>query len=149
MYPIPPANTVERQRLIDLHRTCIDDMKGVAGCSILRTESPGSAIGVHGGIHEHKDLANVLVRLRGQNPGTFGGKLITICVDPDRAWRIGRLSGIRGVPPTFVDDRIFDDENEIQHAIFLMRLDQYPETDGMPEHFHEGWKRRDDNWPIS
>lgn len=149
MYPIPRTNTVERQRLIDEHRACIDDMKGVAGCSILRTERPGSAIGAHGGIHEHKDLANVLVRMRGQNPRAYGGKLITICVEPERAWRIGRLSGIRGVPPTFVDERVFNDENEIQHAIFLMRLDQYPETDGMPEDFHEGWKRHDDSWAAT
>jgi hypothetical protein len=30
-----------------------------------------------------------------------------------------------------------------------MRLDQYPERDGMPEHFNAGWKRRMDNWAVS
>jgi hypothetical protein len=83
------------------------------------------------------------------NPGAHGGKLVAICIHPDKAWRIGRLSGVRGVPPTFVDDRIFDDENDIQHAIFVMRLDQYPASDGMPEDFHEGWKRHDDNWAVT
>lgn len=146
MYPIPPADSEQRQELIDEHRACIDHMKGVRGCSILRTEEPGSAIEPYGGIHERKDLAKVLVRMRAQPPGAFGGKYVVICTELDKAWRIGRLSGIRGVPPTFVDDRVFDDENEIQHEIFLLRLEQYPETDGMPEHFHEGWKRHDDHW---
>lgn len=149
MYPIPPAGSEDRQRLVDEHRRCIDYMEGVAGNSILRTEAPGSAIGVHGGIHEDKQLANVLIRMRAQQPGAHGGKLVAICLKPDTAWRIGRLSGVRGVPPEFVDDRIFHDEQEIQHEIFLMRLDQYPESDGMPEHFHEGWKRRDDNWAVT
>lgn len=149
MFPIPRAGTPERQRLIDEHRACIDDMKGVAGCSILRTERPGSAHGIHGGIHEDKQLANVLIRMRGQMPAAFGGKLVIVCIEPDKAWRIARLTGVRGVPPEFVDDRIFTDEHEIQHEIFLMRLDQYPESDGMPEDYHEGWKRRDDNWPAT
>ena len=149
MYPLPAAGRPQRHKLFDEHRACIDDMKGVAGCCILRTERPGSAIGAHGGIHEHKDLANVLVRMRAMNPGAHGGKLVSICLEPDKAWRIGRLSGVRGVPPEFVDNRIFDDENEIQHAIFLLRLDQYPATDGMPEDFHEGWKRHDDNWAVT
>lgn len=149
MYPIPPAGSEERRRLIDEHRACIDHMKGVAGCSILRTERPGSAIEPYGGIHEYKDLDKVLVRMRAMNPGAYGGKYVVICLDPDRQWRIGRLSGVRGVPPSLVDDRVFDDENEIQHEIFLLRLQQYPETDGMPEHFHEGWKRHDDNWAVT
>jgi len=149
MYPIPGPGSDERERLIAEHRACIDGMRGVAGCSILRTERPGSAIEPHGGIHEHKDLAKVLVRMRAMNPGGYGGKYVAICLEPDKKWRIGRLSGIRGVPPTFVDDRIFTDENEIQHEIFLLRLDQYPQTDGMPEDFHEGWKRHDDNWAVT
>jgi hypothetical protein len=135
--------------MIKEHRACIDDMKGVAGSSIVRTERPGSAIGPHGGIHEQMDLAKVLVRMRAMQPGAFGGKYVVICTEIEKEWRIGRLSGIRGVAPTFVDDRIFNDENEIQHEIFLLRLDQYPERDGEPEHFHEGWKRHDDNWAVS
>lgn len=146
MYPIPPSDSEQRQELINEHRACIDHMKGVAGCSILRTEEPGSAVNPYGGIHERTDLRKVLIRMRAQPPGAYGGKYVVICTKVDKSWRIGRLSGVRGVPPTFVDDRIFDDENEIQQAIFLLRLEQYPESDGMPEHFHEGWKRHDDNW---
>lgn len=149
MYPIPGPGSDERQRLIEEHRACITGMRGVAGCSILRTERPGSAIEPYGGIHADKELAKVLVRMRAMNPGVHGGKYVAICLEPDKKWRIGRLSGIRGIPPTFVDDRIFTDENEIQHEIFLLRLEQYPETDGMPEDFHEGWKRHDDNWAVT
>lgn len=149
MYPIPPADSADRERIIEEHRTAIEYMKGVRGNSILRTERPGSAIAPYGGIHEDKQLAKVLVRMRAQQPGAHGGKLVVICIEPDKAWRIGRLSGIRGVPPSYVDERIFYDEQEVQHEIFLLRLEQYPETDGMPEDFHEGWKRRDDNWAAT
>lgn len=149
MFPIPPNGSDERQQIIEEHKRCIGYMKGIAGNSILRTEKPGSIAGVHGGIHENKLLAKVLVRMRAQQPGAHGGKLVAICLEPDKAWRIGQLSGVRGIPPKFVDDRIFDNEQDIQHEIFLMRLDQYPETDGMPEDFHEGWKRRDDNWATT
>lgn len=149
MIAIPSKGSEARERMIGEHRACIDDMKGVAGCSILRTERPGSAIEPHGGIHEQMDLAKVLVRMRAMQPAAFGGKYVVICTEVDKEWRIGRLTGVRGQPPRLVEDKVYDDENEIQHAIFLLRLDQYPETDGMPEHFHEGWKRHDDNWAVS
>src|SRR5699024_505691 len=120
MFPIPPAGSNQRERIIEEHKRAIGYMKGVAGNAIVRTESPGSVAGKHGGIEANKDLAKVLVRMRAQQPGAHGGKLVAICLEPDKAWRIGRLSGIRGVPPKFVDDRIFDSEQDIQHEIFLM-----------------------------
>jgi hypothetical protein len=149
MIPIPPPSSEARERMIAEHRVCIDHMKGVAGCSILRTERPGSAIDPHGGIHEYMDLAKVLVRMRAMQPGAYGGKYVVICTEPDRQWRIGRLTGVRGQPPRLVNDKVYTDEHEPQHDIFLLRLDQYPETDGMPKDFHEGWKRHDDNWAVS
>ena len=133
MFPIPPRGSEARERMTAEHRACINDMKGVAGCSILRTERPGSAIGPHGGIHEQMDLAKVLVRMRAMQPGAYGGKNV------DHPGQLPRL----------VNDKVYTDENEIQHDIFLLRLDQYPETDGMPQDFHEGWKRHDDNWAVS
>jgi hypothetical protein len=143
MIPIPKPGTPERQRLIDTHWRCIQSMKGIAGCAILECARPGDATEVGGGIYDDPLLRQVLFRMRAQPPA---GKLVVICTKPDREWRIGRLSGIRGVPPSFVDDRVFEDEQEVQHAIFLMRLDELPEADGMPEHFHEGWKRGAYNW---
>ena len=77
------------------------------------------------------------------------GKLVVICTKVEKEWRIGRLSGIRGVPPEFVTDKVYDNEQDPQHDIFLMRLEEFAETDGFPEHFNEGWKRRDDKWTVT
>lgn len=149
MISIPKKGTPERERLIAEHRACIDSMKGVAGCSVLRCKTPGDTTELSGGIHEDLLLNRVLIRLRTQMPGNFKGKLVVICTEPEKSWRIGRLSGIRGVPPTFATDKVYDNEQDPQHDIFLMRLDEFPETDGFAEHFHEGWKRHDDNWTVT
>lgn len=149
MIPIPKKGTPERDRLIAEHRACIDSMKGVPGCTILRCTTPGDTTEVTGGIHEDLLLNRVLLRMRSIQVGDFGGKLLVICTKVEKEWRIGRLSGIRGVPPTFVNDTVYDNEQDPQHDIFLMRLDQMDETDGFPEHFNEGWKRRDDNWTVT
>jgi hypothetical protein len=132
--------------MIKEHKACIDSMKGVAGCTILRCKTPGDTTEVSGGIHEDFQLNRVLLRMRGQ---PAKNKLVVICTKVEKEWRIGRLSGIRGVPPVFVSDKVYNNEQDPQHDIFLMRLDELPETDGMPEHFHQGWKRRDDNWVVT
>lgn len=146
MISIPKKGTPEYDRLVKEHEACIKSMKGVAGCSILRCGTPGDTTEISGGIHEDFLLNRVLLRMRAQ---PAKNKLVVICTKVEKEWRIGRLSGIRGVPPVFVDDRVFSDEQEVQHAIFLMRLDEMAETDGMPEHFNEGWKRRADNWTAT
>lgn len=146
MQPIPKKGTPERQKLIDEHKACIDSMKGVAGNSILQCGTQGDTTVVRGGVHEDVVLKRVLLRMRGESPA---GKLIVICIKPDAEWRIARLSGVRGVPPEFVGDKVYTDEQEIQHDIFLMRLDELPESYGFPEDFNEGWKRKDDNWPVT
>ncbi|MDA4087665.1 hypothetical protein [Mycolicibacterium hassiacum] len=144
--PIPGPGTPERERLINEHKECIDSMKGVAGCSILKCDPPGDTTNVSGGIHEDMLLNRVLIRMRAQ---PAAGKLVDVCTKPEKEWRIARLSGIRGVPPEFVNDKVYDNEHDPQHDIFLMRLDELPESDGFPEHFGEGWKRRDDNWAAT
>jgi hypothetical protein len=149
MFPIPPPRSEGRERLIAEHEAATEMMKGVAGYSVVRTEAPGSTVDPHGGIMEDWQLARVLVRMRAMEVAAYGGKLIVICTKPDREWRIGRLTGIRGVVPEFVGDKVFTDEQEAHDEIFRMRLDQYPERDGMPEHFSEAWKRRGDNWAVS
>lgn len=146
MIPIPIEGTPERERLVEEHAACIESMKGVAGCSILRCKDQGDTTELSEGIYENKLLANVLIRMRAQ---PAKGKLVVLCTKVDQEWRIGRLSGIRGVPPIFVNDKVYHDENEIQHDIFRVRLQEMSETDGMPEHFHEGWKRRNDNWTVT
>lgn len=146
MITIPKKGTPERERLIAEHKACIESMKGVAGCTILRCETPGDTTVVTGGIHEDFLLNRVLLRMRAMNPADGKRKLVVICTKVDKEWRIGRLSGVRGVPPTFVNDKVYDNEQDPQHDIFLMRLDEMEAEDGHPEQYHEGWKRRDDNW---
>jgi hypothetical protein len=132
--------------MLDEVQASVADMQGVAGFSVLRTEKPGSAIGVHGGIQDDATLDRVLTRMRMQPTAAFGGKLIIVCTKLEEQWRIARLSGIRGVPPKFVDDQVFTDEQEAQAAIVAMRFEQYPEHDGMPEHCTPAWKHRGENW---
>ena len=146
MIRIPKKGSPERERLVKEHKACIDSMKGVAGCSILRCKTPGDTTVVYGGIHEDFLLNRVLLRMRAQ---PAKNKLVVICTKVEKEWRIGRLSGIRGVPPEFVTDKVYSDEQEPQHDIFMMRLDELPESDGFPEHFREGWKRRDDMWTAT
>jgi hypothetical protein len=146
MISIPKKGTPEYDRLVKEHEACIKSMKGVAGCSILRCGTPGDTTDISGGIHEDFLLNRVLLRMRAQ---PAKNKLVVVCTKVEKEWRIARLAGIRGVPPEFVHARVFDDEQEVQHAIFLMRLDEMAQSDGYPEHFHEGWKRRDDNWTAT
>ena len=143
MFSIPKKGTPERDRLIAEHLACMKSMKGVAGCTVVRCKTPGDTTDISGGIMEDFLLRNVLLRMRGQ---PAKNKLVVICTKIEKEWRIGRLSGIRGVPPKFVTDKVYDDEQMAQHDVFVMRLDELPERDGNPEQFHEGWKRRDDNW---
>src|SRR6201999_1275239 len=133
---IPKKGTAERDALIAEHKECVESMKGVAGFSVLKCATPGDTTVVTGGVHDDPVLRRVLLRMRGES---VKGKLVVICTKVEKEWRIGRLSGIRGVPPVFVTDKVYTDEQEIQHDIFLMRLDELPETAGMPEHFNEGW----------
>lgn len=146
MISIPRKGTPEYDRLVKEHEACIQSMKGVAGCSILRCATPGDTTDISGGIHEDFLLNRVLLRMRAQ---PAKNKLVVVCTKVEKEWRIARLAGVRGVPPEFVDNRVFDDEQEVQHAIFLMRLDEMAERDGYPENFNEGWKRRDDNWTAT
>jgi len=146
MIRIPKKGSPERERLIKEHKACIESMKGVAGCTILRCKTQGDTTEVSGGIHEDFLLNRVLLRMRAQ---PARNKLLVICTKLEKEWRIGRASGVRGVPPVFVTDKVYNNEQDPQHDIFLMRLDEFSETDGMPEHFHEGWKRRSDNWATT
>ncbi len=146
MIRIPPKGSADRKRMIAEHRACIDSMKGVAGCTILRCETPGDTTEVSGGIHDDFQLNRILLRMRAQ---PAGNKLVVICTKVEKEWRIGRLSGIRGVPPKFVGRKVYNNEQDPQHDIFLMRLDELTESDGYPEHFREGWKRRDDMWSAT
>ncbi len=121
-------------------------MKGVAGNSVLKNAVPGDTTEWSGGIDDDYHFNRMLRRMRAQ---PVAGKLIVICTKVEKEWRIGRLSGIRGVPPVFATDKVYDNEQDPQHDILLMRFDEMPPTDGFPEDFNDGWKRRADNWAVT
>jgi len=145
MIPIPEDDAT-RQKMLAAIQASVADFHGVPGFSVVRTERAGTAAGAHGGIQDDIQLDRVLTRMRMQPAGAFGGKLVIICTKPELEWRIARLSGIRGVPPKFVDERVFTDEQAAQAEIFDMRFTQYPAEDGMPEHYTPAWKTRGENW---
>lgn len=148
MIPIP-RDPETRDHMIAEVQASVDMMQGVTGFTVGRPEVPGSAIGIHGGIQDDVQLDKVLLRMRAQPIAAFGGKLIIVCTKTDQEWRIARLTGVRGQAPTFIDDRIFTDEQQAQAEIFKIRLDQYPEEDGMPEHFTPGWTAPGgENWAV-
>ncbi len=145
MIPIPQDDAT-RKKMRQAIDASVEDFHGVPGFSVVRTEGAGTAVGAHGGIQDDMALDRVLTRMRMQPAAAFGGKFVIVCTEPERQWRIARLSGIRGVPPRFIDDRIFTDEQAAQAEIFTMRLEQYPAEDGMPEHYSPAWKTRGENW---
>jgi branched-chain amino acid transport system permease protein len=49
-------------------------------------------------------------------------KYVGVCTQPWTEWRIGVLSGVRGVLPTILQDQRFASELDLQHGIFLLRI---------------------------
>ena len=49
---------------------------------------------------------------------------VIVCTRPLREWRVARLSGVRGLPPRFVDERKFGSAAKAMHAVFLLRIDE-------------------------
>ena len=93
-------------------------------------------------------LKRVLLRMRGETARRVSSSSICTKVGCRMADR-PPVRHVRGVPPEFIDEKVYTNEQEIQHDIFLMRLDELPESYGFPEDFDEGWKRKDDNWPVT
>lgn len=50
------------------------------------------------------------------------GKYVVVAVEPWREYRIGALSGVRGVPPKILDGPVFGSEEEALHGVFLARV---------------------------
>jgi branched-chain amino acid transport system permease protein len=50
------------------------------------------------------------------------GKYVVVAVEPWREYRIGVLSGARGVAPQVLDAPIFASEEEALHGVFLARI---------------------------
>lgn len=54
--------------------------------------------------------------------GDLPGKYAIYCEKPFAVYRIVALSGLPGVPPRVVDDRVYTTVEEAQHAVFLRRI---------------------------
>jgi branched-chain amino acid transport system permease protein len=50
------------------------------------------------------------------------GKYVVVAVEPWREYRIGLLSGVRGVLPKVLDQPVFTSEQEALHGVFLARV---------------------------
>jgi branched-chain amino acid transport system permease protein len=69
---------------------------------------------------QHSDaLERVLAYFRRAPQAT---KYVGVCTRPWAEWRIGVLSGVRGIPPTVLQDQLYASELELQHGIFLRRV---------------------------
>jgi branched-chain amino acid transport system permease protein len=55
-------------------------------------------------------------------------KYIVLTVEPFRAYKVVALSGVRGIPPREVDDRLYHSLDEAYHAVFLRRLSDLMES---------------------
>jgi len=67
--------------------------------------------------HSH-DLRKVLDKLR---RAPMAGKYVTVCVRMFEKYKIGIVSGIRGVPVD-IQEEIYSSEEACEHAIFLKRI---------------------------
>ena len=52
----------------------------------------------------------------------LAGKYCVYAIEPFRQYRIVALSGLPGVPPRIIDDRIYTTINDAYHAVFLRRV---------------------------
>jgi branched-chain amino acid transport system permease protein len=69
---------------------------------------------------QHSDrLERVLNYFRRAQPAQ---KYVIVCTRAWEEWRIGVLSGERGVPPQILDDQRFDSEASAEHGVFLRRV---------------------------
>ena len=67
--------------------------------------------------HSH-DLRKVLDKLR---RAPMAGKYVTVCVRMFEKYKIGIVSGVRGVPVD-IQEEIYSSEEACEHAIFLKRI---------------------------
>jgi hypothetical protein len=68
--------------------------------------------------HHSAELESVLSILRS---GPVAGKYCLITVAPHKAWAIGRISGIRGVPPARQDGPVFLNIADAERHVFRLR----------------------------
>jgi hypothetical protein len=68
--------------------------------------------------HHSAELEAVLSILRA---GPVAGKYCLIILKPHAAWTIGRISGIRGIPPAYADAPVFHSIAAAERCVFRLR----------------------------
>ncbi|MHB8688196.1 MAG: hypothetical protein ACYDB4_13510 [Candidatus Dormibacteraceae bacterium] len=74
--------------------------------------------------HHSLALARVLDFLR-RDANIDAPRYVSLATVPGRDWRIGVHSRKRGEPLKVLNDQIFNSEEEVEHAIFLRRLEDW------------------------
>ncbi|MEC4815479.1 MAG: hypothetical protein SAK29_19700 [Scytonema sp. PMC 1069.18] len=92
-----------------------ENVKRLVNQSIV-SEHASNPIGKHS-----DDLQRILVYLR-KPQLQLRNKYVIVCIQPYQKWCIGKLSGVRGVPPQIYEEECFGSEAEAEHAIFIKRI---------------------------
>lgn len=72
------------------------------------------------GFHSN-ELDRVLTHIR-LSRFTQENKGVIVCTKPFEEWCLGRLSGVRGIPPSIDRSQPFSSRDAAEHAVFLRRL---------------------------
>lgn len=72
--------------------------------------------------HHSSELQRLLTAFRGT---PMAGKYVLICSKPHTEWRLGRLSGVRGEPPTIISDQVFNTRAEAEWEVFKRRWEEH------------------------
>ena len=73
------------------------------------------------GLHS-PNLQRLLRAMRG---GPVEGKYALLTTRPGHEWTLMQLSGSRDVPPTVLEDCVFDDLDEAERVVFRLRWKQH------------------------
>jgi branched-chain amino acid transport system permease protein len=98
-------DNASRKRLIEEHRKNPIGVPGKNG---------------HEAIGHSEDLARVLDKFR-RRP--MSGKYVIVCRHQFEEYFIGVCSGVRGESVKILEDEKFGNQNDVEHAIFLKRID--------------------------
>jgi hypothetical protein len=71
--------------------------------------------------HHSPKLEAVLSILRG---GPVAGKYCLMTIEPHAAWAVGRMSGIRGIPPALQEGPVFDSIEDAERHVFRLRWEE-------------------------
>ncbi len=68
--------------------------------------------------HHSAELEAMLSILRG---GPVAGKYCLMTIEPHAAWAVGRISGIRGIPPAREEGPLFHSIEDAERHVFRLR----------------------------